>query len=233
MRSDWDLWGPLVICLSLAIILSIDVSLVSLQALASSRPGAARTVNAGLFASHFFDHHRHRGSHRQFEAARRQGVSDTSLRVAYADTQVVLPESGALVPPSGLHKLTISVCSAMPWRPSSSPRSCPCLSTTCSSGSQYPSHAGPGPSGVSYRCFESSSAHASLDELLHRHSAPGLPDMAGGLPAVPVLLCLIVDDHDTMTLAATIPCISYSTGLPTSRREARALFRSVWCGTRS
>jgi hypothetical protein len=24
--SDWDLWGPLVICLSLAIILSIDVS---------------------------------------------------------------------------------------------------------------------------------------------------------------------------------------------------------------
>lgn len=23
---DWDLWGPLVICLSLAIVLSIDVS---------------------------------------------------------------------------------------------------------------------------------------------------------------------------------------------------------------
>jgi hypothetical protein len=26
--SDWDLWGPLVICLSLAIVLSIDVSLL-------------------------------------------------------------------------------------------------------------------------------------------------------------------------------------------------------------
>jgi len=26
MYRDWDLWGPLVICLSLAIVLSIDVS---------------------------------------------------------------------------------------------------------------------------------------------------------------------------------------------------------------
>lgn len=28
---DWDLWGPLVICLSLAIVLSIDVSYVPLS----------------------------------------------------------------------------------------------------------------------------------------------------------------------------------------------------------
>jgi hypothetical protein len=57
-----------------------------------------------------------------------------------------------------------------------------------------------------------SRADASFDELLHRYAAPGLTDLAGGLPAVPLLLCLIVDDHDTMIPAATIPCMSYSTG---------------------
>ena len=82
MCSDWDLWGPLVICLSLAIILSIDVSLVSLLAFARSRPGAARSVDAGLLDGHLFDHHGYRGSHRQLEAAWRQGVSGIYVRSA-------------------------------------------------------------------------------------------------------------------------------------------------------
>ena len=54
-------------------------------------------------------------------------------------------------------------------------------------------------------------ANASFDELLHRHAASRLPDMAGGVPSVPVLLRPIVDDYDTMTRASIIPCISYST----------------------
>jgi hypothetical protein len=47
MCRDWDLWGPLVICLSLAIVLSIDVSQLAVapETLADTQSPPEQSMN--------------------------------------------------------------------------------------------------------------------------------------------------------------------------------------------
>ena len=42
------------------------------------------------------------------------------------------------------------------------------------------------------------SPHSSVDELLHRHENTRNKNMAGSIPPLSLLLCPIVDDHDTI-----------------------------------
>lgn len=76
-NRDWDLWGPLVICLSLAIVLSIDVSLwhSSEGVPLADEAVTTRTVHAGLFDGHLARHCRFGSVDHQFETLRGQSVS--------------------------------------------------------------------------------------------------------------------------------------------------------------
>lgn len=82
---DWDLWGPLVICLSLAIVLSIDVSSHCLQLREIDRVDevvTARAVNAGVLARDLARHSRIGCRHNQLKVAGRQSVSFAFVRRA-------------------------------------------------------------------------------------------------------------------------------------------------------
>lgn len=73
---DWDLWGPLVICLSLAITLSLEVSAIVTELTTV----AARTGDARVLARDFAGHDRECGRDGQLEAAGGQGVSLPATR---------------------------------------------------------------------------------------------------------------------------------------------------------
>ncbi len=67
LLREWDLWGPLVICLSLAIVLSLDVSGEHLVQLRCSRLTVPRRptersgpVDPGLLPRHLAGHGRQR-----------------------------------------------------------------------------------------------------------------------------------------------------------------------------
>lgn len=72
---DWDLWGPLVICLSLAITLSLDVSLDGFRELTSVATGAG---HARVLARHLARDDRECRRDGQLQAARGEGVSISS-----------------------------------------------------------------------------------------------------------------------------------------------------------
>lgn len=61
-HSEWDLWGPLVICLALAIILSVDVSPPDRTAIIlisySLHEVSWGSIHPGLLHGHLFGHNR-------------------------------------------------------------------------------------------------------------------------------------------------------------------------------
>jgi hypothetical protein len=79
---DWDLWGPLVICLSLAITLSLDVSSDGSRELTSVATGAG---DARVLARHLARDDRECRRDGQLQAARGEGVSISCSLYVEAD----------------------------------------------------------------------------------------------------------------------------------------------------
>jgi len=56
---DWDLWGPLLLCLCLGIMLSINVHISQLSALLSRFLTHFRLGTTRAIAQHFYKYHRY------------------------------------------------------------------------------------------------------------------------------------------------------------------------------
>lgn len=163
---DWDLWGPLVICLSLAITLSLDVSCSLLGGTDTQSPkeqsmqvfslvislvtigSVVVTINSKLLGG-------------------KVSFFQSLCVLGYALAPLLLASIVALL----LHNLFVRVP----------------VSLICFGWSVWGKCSFMGPRRELTR---------SVDELLQWNRPPRLADTAGSVPAVPVLLRPVLDDHD-------------------------------------